>query len=174
MKIDEGYVACICEGSAEQAIIELLLENDKLIFSDDMLLEGEIIRCRGAKSFEKRYLSKGFKQKITVIRILDSRNENFNLSKAYEDKVKVINVITAPEIEMLVIISKGEYEHFKNSRIMKPSEYCKSVLKLKSIKSYGYVKDYFSDSEELIKCINEYKRLSKINKGEYTIADIIK
>ena len=52
---------------------------------------------------EEKYLRKGFLEKISVIRILDSRRENFKLSKAYEQKVDVINVITAPEIEMLII-----------------------------------------------------------------------
>ena len=99
------YVACICEGSAEQAIIELLLDNDKLIFTYDDMLEGEVIRCRSARNFEKQYLRKGFTEKITVLRILDSRREQFNLSKAYVDKIEVINVITAPEIEMLIIFA---------------------------------------------------------------------
>ena len=28
----EGYIACICEGSAEQAIMDLLLESMHLVF----------------------------------------------------------------------------------------------------------------------------------------------
>ena len=40
------YVACICEGGAERTIIDLLLKNDKLIFTYDDLLDGEILRCR--------------------------------------------------------------------------------------------------------------------------------
>lgn len=34
-----------------------------------------------------------------IIRILDSRRENFRLSKAYAHKVDVINIITAPELK---------------------------------------------------------------------------
>ncbi|MBR1478945.1 MAG: DUF2726 domain-containing protein, partial [Lachnospiraceae bacterium] len=45
------------------------------------------------KRFEEKYLRKGFLEKISVIRILDSRRENFKLSKAYEHKVDVINVM---------------------------------------------------------------------------------
>lgn len=52
-------------------------------------------------------MRKGFDDQISVIRILDSRREDFRLSKAYEYKVDVINVITAPEIEMLIIHSEG-------------------------------------------------------------------
>lgn len=44
-------------------------------------------------------MRKEFEGKITVYRILDFRREKFNLSKAYEDKVDVKNVITAPEID---------------------------------------------------------------------------
>ncbi len=101
------YVACICEGSAERAIIKLLLDENRLIFTWDDLLEGEILRCRNAKKFEEQHLRKGFTDKITVLRILDSRRENFKLSKAYVGKIDVVNVITAPEIEMLVIFAEN-------------------------------------------------------------------
>ena len=51
----------------------------------------------------------------SVIRILDSRREEFRLSKAYEQKIDVVNVITAPEIEMLIIHAEGAYDQFKRS-----------------------------------------------------------
>ena len=94
------YKACICEGSAEEAIIDILVDNDLLIFNREEMLEERVIRCRSAKRFEERYLRKGFEEQISVIRILDSRREEFRLSKAYEQKIDVVNVITAPEIEM--------------------------------------------------------------------------
>lgn len=100
------YKACICEGGAERAILELLLEQDKLIFSKEELLEEEIINSRRGKDFEERYLRKEFSGKITVYRVLDSRRENFKISKAYQNKVDIVNVITAPEIEMLIIVMK--------------------------------------------------------------------
>ena len=109
------YVACICEGAAEKAIMEILLDADKLIFKRDDLLEGELLRCRSGKNFEEQHLRKGFTERITVLRILDSRREQFRLSKAYEHKIEVINVITAPEIEMLVIFKEGKYEDYKKS-----------------------------------------------------------
>jgi len=167
------YVACICEGSAEQAIMELLLDSNKLIFSNEQLLEEEIIRVRGAKKFEKRYLRKSFSEKITVLRILDSRKENFNLSKEYKDKVDIINIITAPEIEMLIIYNEDKYSEFKKSK-MKPSNFCKIKLKFSNVKSYDFVKDYFSDINKLITSINEYKRVSNIPKSEYTLFNLLK
>ena len=50
------HIACICEGTAEQVVIERLLDADKLIFTYENMLEGEVIRCRGAKNFEKQYI----------------------------------------------------------------------------------------------------------------------
>ena len=72
-----NYKACICEGSAENAIIDILLDYDLMIFKREEMIEEEVLRCRDGKKFEQKYLRKGFKDKISVIRILDSRHENF-------------------------------------------------------------------------------------------------
>lgn len=167
------YIACICEGAAEQAVIELLLDANKLVFTYDDLLENEIIRCRGAKNFEQRYLRMGFTEKITVLRILDSRRENFQLSAPYAPKIDVVNVITAPEIEMLVIINEGKYSEYKRSG-EKPSTFCKTALKHGDVKSADFLKKYFSDVETLVAAIREYKRISRIPNGEYALADLLK
>lgn len=65
-----NYKACICEGSAENAIMDILLDYNLLIFNREEMIEEEVIRCREAKKFEEKYLRKGFKDKISVIRIL--------------------------------------------------------------------------------------------------------
>lgn len=168
-----NYIACICEGAAEQAIMELLLDNKKLIFDYSNLLEGEVLRCRSAQSFENRCLRKGFTEKITVVRILDSHRERFKLSKAYLHKIDVINIVTAPEIEMLVILSKNKYKAYRKARKM-PSDYCKNDLKISNVKSYSFIKSYFKDVTTLISAIKEYKRISNVQPGEYTLADLLK
>ena len=43
------YIACICEGSAETAIIDVLVDNNLLIFTREDMLEENVIRCRSAK-----------------------------------------------------------------------------------------------------------------------------
>lgn len=167
------YKACICEGSAENAIIDILLDNDLLIFTREEMLEEEVIRCRDGKRFEERYLRKSFMDKISVIRILDSRRENFKLSKAYKHKVDVINVITAPEIEMLIIFNEDKFKEFKKSG-RKPSEFCKEYLKMTGVKSKEFVEEYFSDPAVLVAAIKKYHKMSKIRKGEYTLLDLLK
>lgn len=172
------YIACICEGGAERAIMDLLLDSRKLIFKRTDLIEEEVLRCRSGKEFEERYLRKGFSEKITIYWIHDSRSEKFNLSKAYEHKVDVKNVITAPEIEKLIICNEGKYTDYekkarKNPKL-KPSSYCKSELKYKKVKSYEFVKEYFADMQVLLDALHEYRRISKIRGDEMTIWDLLR
>lgn len=91
----------------------------------------------------------------------------------YQDKVDVINIVTAPEIEMLIIISEHEYDRYKRSG-KSPSGYCKENLHIRRIKNYDYVYSYFSDSTKLIAMINEYHRLSNIPRGELTLKNLLK
>ena len=167
------YVACICEGGAERAIIDLLLDNHMLVFDREQLLEEEVLRCRSAKEFEDKYLRKGFREKITVYRILDSRRENFKLSTIYQSKIDVINVVTAPEIEILIIYNEGKYKEFKNSG-EKPSVYCKSTLRYKDVKSYDFIQKYFADINLLKRALHEYRRVSKVQKDEIALYDLLK
>lgn len=167
------YKACICEGNAEEAIIDILVDNGLLIFTREEMLEEKIIRCRSASKFESKYLRKEYNDTISIIRILDSRRENFKLSKAYKHKVDVINIITAPEIEMLIIFKENKYTQFKKSG-MKPSDFCKIELKMTDVKSYDFVKNYFQDADSLVAAIHKYRQVSKIPKGEFTLQDLLK
>lgn len=151
--------------------MDLLLEHDLLVFNE--LLDDKIIPVRSAKKFEEDYLKKCFHDKITIIRVLDSRKENFKLSKLYVDKVSVINVITAPEIEMLIIHAENKYSDWQKSK-RKPSDYCKQNLSFKDVKKYDFVKKYFSDITILLNAIKLYKQNSRIIKGEHTLYDLLK
>ena len=167
------YKACICEGAAEQAIMDILLDHHLLIFEREEMLDEQVIRCRDAKMFETRYLRKGFNDKISVIRILDSRRENFRLSRAYQHKIDVVNVITAPEIEMLIIFNEDKYKEFKKSG-KKPSDFCKQDLKMRDVKSYQFVAKYFSEPVILTNAIRTYTKISNVRKDEYTLMDLLK
>lgn len=171
------YIACICEGGAERAILDLLLDNHKLIFERQDLIEEEVLRCRKGKEFEERYLRKSFSEKITIYWVHDSRSEKFNLSKAYEHKVDIKNVITAPEIEKLIICNEGKYNEYEKEKRknpnLKPSIYCKANLKYKNVKSYDFVKEYFSDIKILVNALHEYRRISKIRGNEISIWDLL-
>lgn len=173
----EGLVACICEGGAERTIIQMLLDNNLLLFTNEQLLDGEILgrQDRSAKNFERNHLKKGFDEKITVVRVLDSYREKFELSKPYRDKVDVVNVITAPEIEMLIIINKDKYKEYQRVKSsMKPSEFCKEELHISDVKSPEFIQDYFSNMEELIITLRKYKSLRSMRPDEQCLADLLK
>lgn len=169
-----SLIACICEGGAETAIMDILLDNDLLIFKREQLLEESVLPRTSVKEFERRYLRMAFDQKIIILRVIDSRGEEFNLSKAYRCQVEIINVITAPEIEMLIIASQKKYDEYKRSGVKKPSDYCKNVLGIKKVKSPKYIKEYFSDSDYLIDSIKEYNRVHKQKNNEASLYDLLK
>ena len=52
-------------------------------------------------------------------------------------------------------------------------ELAKEDLKMTSVKSYSFVKDYFSDPDILLAAIKKYHEISKIRKGEYTLLDLL-
>lgn len=95
------YKACICEGAAENAVMDILLDADLLVFSREEMLEEAVIRCREGNKFEQKYLRKGFADKISVIRILDSRREKFKIGKAYEHKIDMKELTEDLDLEIL-------------------------------------------------------------------------
>lgn len=74
---------------------------------------------------------------------------------------------------MLIILSENQYDVYKKSG-KKPSDYCKTELKMRDVKSYDFVRDYFKNPRKLVQAIKEYRRISHIPKGEYTLMDLLK
>jgi hypothetical protein len=87
--------------------------------------------------------------------------------------VDVINIITAPEIEMLVILNEDKYKEYKKSGL-KPNEFCKGPLKMCNVKSPSFVKEYFADIDVLMGAIRKYASISKIRRGEHTLLDLFR
>lgn len=173
----QDLVACICEGIAEKVIMNKLLDEDRLIFGRNDLLDREILKCKTARDFEDKYLGKGFNQKIKVYRILDSKQENFKLRRAYKDKVEFVDVVTAPEIEMLVIINEGMHQDYlKYKSKVKPSDYCIQHLGIRTVKSDDFLETYFADVNTLVTAIKTYKSLHKLSvpHGKKFLADLLK
>lgn len=163
LDLNDSYILCVCEGAAETAIMELLLENDRLIFTRENLVDKKPVNIRPAKRIEEIYLRQDYTKPVNIIRILDSTREIFKLGSLYKDRFRVYNVHTTPEIEMLIIINEGCYDKYKNknkSRKEKPSQYCKRCFGMKGVKSTLFIREYFSDIEALVYAIHEYNRLS--------------
>lgn len=69
--------AIICEGAAEKAIINILLENDRLIINKNDLYKGQLFgrADRNIKKFCDNHLNISIDFKIVIWRILDSKRE---------------------------------------------------------------------------------------------------
>lgn len=102
-------IACICEGGAEQCIIQILLDNCRLKFKNEELI-GECLlptKYRNHKKFENDYLDMARDKPITIYLIQDSHKVEFKVGFLYQKQIEyVYYVVTSPEIEMLLIISE--------------------------------------------------------------------
>jgi hypothetical protein len=128
---ESDLVACICEGSAEKTIIELLLDQDALIFSRDQLLDEAILHHNYMKAqrFSDQFLTMDYgKTKISVV-VVQDRKIPYTIRAPYVNKISGIYcAITAPEIEMLMIHSLGMYHEY-NKHHKKPSIFLADILR---------------------------------------------
>lgn len=53
---ENSLIACMCEGGAETAIMDILLDNDLLIFTREQLIEESLLPRVSVKEFERLYL----------------------------------------------------------------------------------------------------------------------
>ena len=170
-------VALLAEGSAEQAILDVLLDNNLLIFSREDLLREKVIRTRKATAFENQYMGLSFEGKIEIYRVLDSANESFKLSKANKTRISAIhNILTSPEIEMLYIVYYNKYDLYTNKHKSKekPSGFVKNELSISNVKSYQTVYDFWcSKPAALVNTIYTYAGLSNIG-IESTLVALLK
>lgn len=167
-------VALIAEGAAEQAILDILLDNNLLIFSREELLQEKVLRTRKAAAFEKQYMGLSFEEKVAIYRVLDSKNESFKISKANKTRISGIhNIYTRPEIEMLYIVYYGKYDEYSNKHKSKekPSEFVKTEFDLSNVKSYQTVFNFWlSKPDALVTTIRTYASLSNVGVKSTLIA----
>lgn len=158
------YIIISCEGAAELEIMNLLLKNARLLFSQEQIIA--VTNYRKAEDIQENYLMRDYDGDVLLLRIIDSRNEKFHFKKPYDEKCKVVNINTVPEIEMLVIIYYGKYDEYSNKyktrNKKKPSDYCKQDLGIKDVKKQGYITNLFNDDvDRLIQVLREYARVTK-------------
>lgn len=175
MNIDhDNYIALICEGKCEENILNMLLDQELLIFDRTRLIDEKVLsgQFRNATKFTQKYLTFGFENPITIILVLD-KSQKLNINKNYQHQVKEqILVITRPEIEMLMIVAKGLYNEFQKVKSnKKPSEFLAEEFKKTKIKSSKFIHEFYNEYD-LVDAIKEYHSL-RPNKNEYTLNDLL-
>ncbi len=188
----------ICEGTAEKAILDILLDNNCLkINRTDLLYEKIIDKLPSPSIFCQKYLSRDFGEKINVFIVLDSLKWQLSISEVYHKKIQSIEYyITRPEIEAIQLEADGnwkiKYQQFSGKhrnngpKINKPSTFFKESIKsgglgIKNIKKYEYVYDLWVDNpvglcNALMSVKNDMNKRNvlKSNKGQFCLADLLK
>ena len=118
------------------------------------MIEEEIIRCREGKKFEEKYLRKGFMNKISVIRILDSRRENFKLMF-----ISIISGATPLKNEPWGLANKMTSKALDAIGSIGGPRCCKRDSYIAIISAIDYVAENFNIQMEkpVIKCIHSDK-----------------
>ena len=170
------YIICSCEGTAEKTIIDLLIDNGKLVFNREDLVDGECTILRKAALIADEFLHRDYERDVVILRILDNANETFKIPKLYHN-VCFYNIVTKPEIEYLHIIAFGLENNFRNAcnrqkQKLKASSFCKSCLS-KNIKSETVIKAlYANDIDKLVMAINRYHKITQHE--TYCLYDLLK
>lgn len=180
----ENIVACICEGNSEKYIMSILLEKDKLIFSEDQLLDNQFFqgKYRNPEVFSAQYLTMDYKDpeiglREVVVLVVKDDKRNYVIKKPYSDRVKSkYLVVTSPELEMLMIHASGLYDEYKNKYSRKnPSLFLADEWgkKRSIIKSEKFIRDFF-EKNSLVDAIKQHSQKTKRVNQYMFLADFLK
>ena len=106
----------MCEGPNELVIMNILLRNDALVFTEDDLLGLTPYHARQIKTSTqvKAALNMYPENDVLVMRIGDTQNDKLEIPADYKEKIIGIErYCTMPEVEMLLIISEGLVKEFE-------------------------------------------------------------
>lgn len=172
----------MCEGPNELEIIRMLLENNKLIFTENDLLNLVPYHARqiGKSAAVKTALSL-YQGEVKILRIGDRLGEKLTIPKQYKWQIKEVEkYCTKPELEMLLIISDNKEAAFEKVKTsMSPKIFSKENISYHRIRynnSTAFYREYYEDRIDLlVDAIKRYKQLKrKHKKDELYLADLLK
>lgn len=168
--------AVICEGNTEINYLNILLDNDYLVFRKEDILEEKLLGNKYMKGeyFCSSFLKMDYGHPLDILIITD-RITRFKVPSIYSEKIGLVNrYITKPEIEMLVVHHLKLYDEY-NKQKEKPSDFLAQILgkSTKEIKSYSFIKETFSNPEDLLKSIKLQSSRSPKSKTHYKILDLL-
>ncbi len=172
----------MCEGPNEKKIIDILLENDLLKFTEDDLLGLSTYHARQIKnSAQVRAELNIYSGQVKVFRIGDKQNDKLIIPVEYKEKILCVEkYCTKPEIEMLLILAEGmerSYEKVKSS--VMPKQFAKKNIscgKRKYDNSTSFFEDYFGNQPELLaECIKAYRKHNgSHSKDEHYLMELLR
>ena len=172
----------MCEGPNEKKIIEILLENNRLIIGMDDLLGCQVYHARQIKRSPVVKTQLGIYGKEVIIwRIGDKQTDNLMIPSEYKEQIREVKkYCTLPELEILLILSEGKHkEYLKTKSQIHPKQYAKENIIYKKMRYKGdtnfYQEYYGQDVEKLVDAIKEYKKKNNAhNNDQHYLLEIIK
>jgi len=131
------------EGSSEHAIMDILIKNDLLKFNVDTLIQNssgqDVFEGLSGNRFAQDFLGHEFDEDITLHVIMDDPKRQLKFQRNIKKSLAISRYITREEIEAVHLYKdpswKAAYNKFCNKQSIKPSDFFKSELKIKNIKS---------------------------------------
>lgn len=172
----------MCEGPNELEIIKILLENNKMIFSYDDLLNLTPYHARQIQgsSVVKNALNM-YSGDIKVLRIGDKLSDKLKIPPDYKKQIiEVSKYCTKPELELLLIISENlENEFIKLKSSTSPKVFSKQNIvynRKRYDNSTKFFREYYGTKVDLlVESIKKYRQLNgKHNKDEGYLVDLLK
>ncbi|MCI1985014.1 MAG: hypothetical protein LKJ69_03060 [Lactobacillus sp.] len=191
------HALIMAEGTAEQAILEILLENDYLAVSVDELVTDKwvIPKLMKGKDLAEKYLQRDFgTEGLELIVVLDSIKREIKLPFVYQRQVRTTRYyVTRPEIEAIQLYAekkwRPQYDVFRaknrtgDQKDQKPSAFFRASpssggLGIRNVKSYDFVHRLWRERpDELVVAIlrvkHDIQKSGGVN-GRYTLAELLR
>ena len=175
----------MCEGPNELEVVNILLENDLLIFGEDDLIGLRAYHARqiASSGIIKTALNIYPGKDIEILRIGDTQSEHLKIPAEYRDKLSeavIKKYCTKPELEILLIISEDMLQNYeKQKSSVKPKSFAKSNIRFNRKKydnSTRFYREYYGDNPELlVEALRKYKSIKGAHKkDEFYLADLLK
>lgn len=171
----------MCEGTNEETIMNLLLNNHKLVFSRDDLIGLKPYHIRNLKSATIKSELKHYNQPVIIYRIGDKQNDKLEIPSDLKHIVSEKNIFrycTKPELEILMIINENLVSDFAKSKNTGDAKgFAKDKIKYNGRRynqSSKFIEEYYEGNiDHLVANLIEYKRIKKHKKDELYLADLL-
>ncbi len=176
-----SYCFIVCEGTNEEAAVNWILENNSFAI-DQSKVNMDYCRARTKSSSEEMIAditTYDYDGKVAILYVHDSKNEKWHgiISKSCAKELKdhnfeVIDVITAPEIEIICfILDEKLYKKWNKATKKKPSDFLRENTRCKNIKQKGAFRTFFASFDDFVCACKKYKQ--NHNSNFYTLFDLI-
>ena len=141
-------ILIMCEGPNELKVLNLLLDNGKLNFTRDDLLDMRPFHARQLTSPQLKPALDAYHGNIEIYRVGDTMTDALKIPKELIPQIQAQKKFcTKPELEMLLIIAENKVAEFEKVKSkQKPKSFCKknvSFNRKKYDNSTAFFEEYF-------------------------------